>query len=67
MAEDNVSTYVLEISYLVENQLYDPFVSGGETSGLAEGNGNPVKLLLCLAHAHTVPMISSSRILNLYI
>lgn len=55
MAENNVSTIALEIPHLVENQLYDPFLFAPETSGLAEGNGNPVKLLLlCLARAHTV-------------
>lgn len=37
MAEENVSTHVLEIYYLVENQLYTPFFSGTEAIALAEG------------------------------
>lgn len=37
MAEDNVLTNVLEIYYLVENQLYAHFVSSPEATDLAEG------------------------------
>lgn len=39
MAEDNVSTHVLEIYYPVENQLYAPFLCGSEALGVAERNG----------------------------